>query len=123
MVPLYSPRYFQNLTANILNKTSYIHSKRSLRQEKELLGVSSLVCYSIWEAIYEKLDDSAKPEHLLWALIFLKTYSSENTHSIIAGCSPVTFRKWSWEFIVHISNLNTVRFIYINIVYCCSNII
>lgn len=115
MVPLYSPRYFQNMAAKILNKNSYTYSKISCRQEKELFGVSSLVCYSIWEAIYEGLDDCSKPEHLFWALIFLKTYSSENTHSIIAGCSPRTFRKWSWEFIGLISNLNTVRFTLIRI--------
>lgn len=108
MVPLYSPSYFQDICARMLNRTSYMHSKNMYRQEKELFGVSSLVCYSIWEAIYVELEEGSKPEHLLWALIFLKTYSSERTHCIIAGCSPVTFRKWSWKFISYVANLRTV---------------
>lgn len=108
MVLLYSPRYFRTLCANILKKTCYFYSKTVYRSEKELFAVSSVVCYSIWEAIYSNLEDSSKPEHLLWALLFLKNYSTENTHCVIAG-SPKTFRKWSWTYISHIADLKTVR--------------
>lgn len=108
MVPRYDLCYFQELYRKFLRRTSTSRPQSIKRKEKELFGVSSLVSYSIWEAIYPRLSDSSKPEHLLWALLFLKNYSSERTHSILAGCDPKTFRKWSWEFVSHISELTTV---------------
>jgi hypothetical protein len=51
-------------------------------------------------------DKGAQPEHLLWALLFLKTYRAE---SILAGmCGSVhedTFRKWAWSFVLRLSYL------------------
>jgi len=113
MVPRFSPLYFKGLCFTILKRASPAYNTTVYRYEKEVFGVSSLVCYSIWESIYEKLPYSSKPKHLLWALIFLKNYSTEKVHSIIAGCDVKTFRKWSWEYVGYIACLKTVRLSYI----------
>jgi len=45
-------------------------------------------------------------EHLLWALMFLKSYGKEKVMSALAGgVDPQTFRKWVWIFIEAISYL------------------
>jgi len=109
MVPKYTLAFFKGLFARFLRNNAQVDGKAIQRDEKSLFGVSSLVAYAVWESIYISLPNSSQPEHLLWALIFLKTYSSERTHSLIAQCDPKTFRKRSWEFVMYISNLTTVR--------------
>ena len=50
-----------------------------------------------------------QPKHLLWTLLFLKGYSTENIHAQMAGCSAKTFRKWVWFTIDKLSNIEVVR--------------
>lgn len=51
-------------------------------------------------------DSAADLTHLLWALVFLKVYSTEEVHCRIVGWpSPKTFRKWSWYFVGKIAEL------------------
>lgn len=49
---------------------------------------------------------SPKPVHLLWALLFLKTYSIEEVHAAEAGVSERTFRKWAWFYAKGIARLD-----------------
>jgi hypothetical protein len=56
--------------------------------------------------LYPLLDDdvakgitasSARPRHLLWALVFLKVYASEDVHCCLVGyVDAKTYRKWAW---------------------------
>ena len=67
--------------------------------------------------------EGARPEHLLWALLFLKLYELEPVNASLARCDEKTFRKWSWLFVEAIGDLD---YIYVSIFYiiyyiCCSD--
>jgi hypothetical protein len=47
-----------------------------------------------------------KPEHLLWALMFLKCYGTEEVHAAQTCVDEGTFRKWAWFYIEGISRLS-----------------
>lgn len=70
-------------------------------------GAPSGVVADMWNRIEPTIDESgAHPKHLLWALVFLKVYSTEEIHcSIVGWPSTRTFRKWSWYFVKKISDL------------------
>ena len=83
------------------------------REEAEFrsaFGVSSDVCSHVWEYMvtYETLEDhvkTARPTHLLWSLMFLKVYSTENFLCSLLQTTGKTFRKWVWRMASAISNL------------------
>lgn len=74
-------------------------------------GVPISVCAQTWNLIGSSglLPSGAQPKHLLWALNFLKVYTTEEVHSTICGASRPTFRKWIWKFVKLISSLKIVR--------------
>lgn len=73
-------------------------------------GASIDVITDIWNRVQPFIDDehagSSHPKHLLWCLVFLKIYSTEEVHCRIVGWpAPKTFRKWSWYFVGKIAQL------------------
>jgi hypothetical protein len=70
-----------------------------LRSSYGLFGVSPTICSIIWELLNEIHPQGAQPEHLLYALLFLKNYGTEEINSSVAGVSAKTFRKWCWQYI------------------------
>ena len=78
-------------------------------------GAKSDVIATIWNIILPAviLDQDrdnglsrAAPKHLLWALILMKVYSTEEIHcSIVGWPHRETFRKWSWYFVKKIAGL------------------
>ena len=48
----------------------------------------------------------AKPEHLLWGLLFMKTYAVEELHASMVGACETTFRKWAWFYAEGVANLD-----------------
>ena len=74
-------------------------------------GASISVITHIWNRLQPFIDDehaasSHHPRHLLWSLVFLKIYSTEEVHCRIVGWpAPKTFRKWSWYFVGKIAQL------------------
>ena len=64
---------------------------------KSLFGASSLIIAEIWKRIEETVsfeDPNAERKHLLWALVFLKVYATEEIHCAIVGWpNAETFRK------------------------------
>ena len=70
-------------------------------------GVTPYVCAYVWQALWTKMlvpRHGIKP-YLLWALMFLKLYSTEIVLAGMAGTSPKTFKKWSITFINALSQL------------------
>lgn len=61
------------------------------------------MCTTLWEFIPKK--KGGLPKHLLWALLFLKTYMSDDILSGMTDTSPKTFRKWARAYVVMISKL------------------
>jgi hypothetical protein len=59
-------------------------------------GVSSSVCAALWSLCIPFLPPGTLPIHLLWALYFLKVYTTENHNASVAGIDETTFRKWTW---------------------------
>ena len=83
------------------------------RQEAEFrsaFGISSAVCSHVWEYLSSSVrkvngQEKAKPTHLLWSLMFLKTYGTEIFLCCLLKTTEKTFRKWVWIIIESISNL------------------
>ena len=55
---------------------------------------------------HEHISSYAKPVHLLWALMLIKIYATEDVLSGIAGVTEKTYRKWAWKFIKAVSDLS-----------------
>ena len=71
-------------------------------------GCSQKVCADIWELLdpKETMPEDLEYKHLLWALMFLKLYTTEAILCALAGgVSKKTFRKWSWLVVNTISYL------------------
>lgn len=80
----------------------------ALRRFKAHFGVTPIVCSIIWEHIKNELPPGAEAKHLLWTLLFLKTYVDEHNRHSLFGADEKTIRKWTWIFIKHLSELNVV---------------
>ena len=81
------------------------------RKFRSHFGTTSIVCAIIWKKIYDDENTAqhlkgAKPEHLLWCLLFLKVYSGEAVHASLVGCDEKTFRKWAWTFVTAIADMH-----------------
>ena len=59
---------------------------------KALCGVHPTVCAIVWGELkqYMLVKDACKPKHLLWALIFLKTYTTESSLAVAIGVDEKT---------------------------------
>ena len=70
-------------------------SKDKERRIRSCFGAPGDIIADIWNRIEADgdLQDGARPKHLLWALVFLKVYSTEEIHcSIVAWPSAKTFQ-------------------------------
>lgn len=71
-------------------------------------GVSVATCNQIWAAIRHGGPRRIKAVHLLWGLMFLKTYAVEEVHASIAAVDEKTFHFWVWRAIESIANCSLV---------------
>jgi hypothetical protein len=94
-----------------------------IRRWLSFFGVEPIICAETWNLLNIAVNDpddpdltNARPEHLLWGLLFLKKYGSEEEMARIAGGESAvdekTFRKWSNIFVTRIAGLifDVVRF-------------
>ena len=79
-----------------------------IRRFKKVFGVSALICEKVWKAALPHLPCSASPLHLLWTLFFLKQYGLEEVNAAFAKCDEKTYRKWCWEIIDVLAELELV---------------
>jgi hypothetical protein len=103
-----SPTSFLTLGLRIVCKQTTIQNKESdLHFFRSAFNASPDVCSHVWEYVsyYELKPRKALPKHLLWALIFLKSYATEPFLAGLVGASEKTFRKWIWLMIETISRL------------------
>ena len=78
------------------------------RRFRELLGVGPLVALHAWHLIndHNLLPKGGMFLHFLWALCFLKVYPTETVlASLCGGSDPKTVRKWVWQFVIALSDL------------------
>ena len=72
-----------------------------------MCGVHPTVCTFVWGELKQSMlvEDTCKPKHLLWTLIFLKTYTSESSLAVAIGVDEKTLQKWIFIIIYTISDL------------------
>jgi hypothetical protein len=78
------------------------------RDFREHFGCGVLVALSLWGLLLttDLLPDGGTIDHLLWTLLFMKTYAKQKTMcSLCGGIDPQTFQKWVSQFIEAISSL------------------
>jgi hypothetical protein len=113
-----APKAFLSIGLNVAHRQESIQqvkipivSGKNTREIRfrALFGVSSDVCSHVWEYIItfqpDNVPKKTKPDHLLWCLLFLKTYDSETVLSTVVGVTEKTFRLWVWRLIAAISSL------------------
>ena len=67
---------------------------RKLFPFRSHFGTSPRICAYLWKSM--TLPNGALPEHLLWALLFMKVYATEAVLANMLGVCRNTFRKWIW---------------------------
>lgn len=103
---------FQQLGTDLCRRV-VTQTSPGIRRFKGLFGCEPKHCVTLWNLISRPF--GARHIHLLYALLFLKVYGTEDEHSVITHVHEQTFRKWSWIFIKLIANLDVVSFINIAI--------
>lgn len=79
-----------------------------LRRFIAMFGVTPSICSAIWNLLESNLPQGRTVNHLLWALLFLKNYCTEETNRAIIRADEKTIRKWVWLVVQAISRLKVV---------------
>jgi hypothetical protein len=84
--------------------------KTFLRRFTAWFGIEPFLCAIVWQELQDSgwagYASCAHPEHLLWALLFLCCYQTEEVHASLVGADEKTFRKWAWFFAEGIAGLD-----------------
>ena len=78
------------------------------REFRAHFGCGPTVCLTLWNLLDKTgyLPKGGRLEHLLWALLFMKMYSSQLVmRNLVGGVDDDTFRKWTDLFIEAIARL------------------
>ena len=104
----YQPHVFLTLANGIMSRNHFTSEKTEKRQFHATFGTLAEVCVELWEKIdpTSTMPKRVQPAHLLWALMFLKLYSTEPVlSSMVGGVDEKTFCKWAWLFVQQIAEL------------------
>ena len=100
--------HFERIGAQFMRRDPQLFSNE--RRFRAFFGVAPQVCAKLWSSCSVNLPSSTKPTHLLWALNFLKVYSTIEVLAAIAGVDEKTLRKWVWCIVEELSELKFVRY-------------
>jgi hypothetical protein len=79
------------------------------RRFRACFGTTARICSQLWSLCSHILiAEGAMPVHLLWALMFLKQYNTEEVNASMAGCDEKTFRHWCWLVINILADMELV---------------
>ena len=101
---------------DIANKSSHRYKLRkggsaSIEERRfwSVFGVDYLVCAVAWEWLVWKgtIPKGGRKDLFLWACLQLMVYPSENFISTLLDVDEKTFRKWSWSFLLALSDLES----------------
>jgi hypothetical protein len=100
------PVHFYLLANRISRSAHFGQSHRTSNRSVfvQHFGAPAVVCSDVWR--YATLPAGTRPIHILWALLFLKTYLTEIILCSIVGATTKTFRKWIWPVIRAIAALS-----------------
>ena len=92
------------------------------RRFKAFFGVKPRACVEVWRLLMRKkwfetknlTDPREEKAHILWALRFLKSYSTEEIHAAEVTHTKKTWRKWTWMYVEAIASCadDVVSFIF-----------
>jgi hypothetical protein len=108
---------FPGLARNIQNRASRRVGLEVKEAQlfREFFGTNVRVVKILWElVVFEKLRPrGGRPEHLLWALYFMKVYPKQGPGFLVVGASagavdPKIQRKWVWMYVEAIAKLMDV---------------
>ena len=96
------------------------------RKFRSFFGSGVTVILAGWNMMQAQglIPDGGLVIHYLWALMFMKIYSSETAlcgHA--GGVDPKTFRKWVWPFIHALAELEYTVVSFYDCIICCTLII
>ena len=67
-------------------------------------GVGVAVCFRVWTWCEDDFRrKNILPKHLLWGLLFLKTYATEPILAAMTGVSRKSYRLWTWQVVATIA--------------------
>jgi hypothetical protein len=99
---------------NIRRKGRKRSVERETRRFKAFFGIKAERASEVWSLLlgHNLMPPKAEPEHLLWALLFLKLYCIEEVLVTLLGRDDGTIRKWVWLMVEAMHNLSKklVRF-------------
>lgn len=80
------------------------------RKFRALFGCGPLDVATIWRMMeeHEFFPEGGGMVHMMWGLLLMKTYGTENMLCTTTGVDEKTFRKWAWQFISAIADLEPV---------------
>ena len=102
---------FHILSFSIINQTSTGSVIAQFCHFKAHFGIDWIVCAKLWVLLLPLFSDNsynlagAKMVHLLWPLMFLRLYNTEDILAAKVGVVEKTFQKWVCLFIDLISYL------------------
>ena len=95
----------------ILHRLSNRKKENARRRFVASFGVNPHVVAAIWNRIDSKdlAPEGMRVKHLLWSLLFLKTYQPVAHSAPPCGTDEKTYRKWVWIVLEILGNLDLVR--------------
>lgn len=100
---------FVKLSRPMMRKIPGLSVMVETRCFRALFGATPFVCALVWDILAALRSRRSSPVHLLWSLLFLKVYGSEDVNSFFPGADEKTFRKLSWLFVKFIADIEVVR--------------
>jgi hypothetical protein len=114
-VEVHSPSQVAIIEAanTILRRTDRGSSLVFERRFRAHFGVSSFVASQCWELLvqqeHQDLTELHSIDRYLWALMLLMNYDTEEVNCTKAsGVDEQTFRRWAWDFVERVAELESV---------------
>jgi hypothetical protein len=100
----------ESVAQSILRRNCQLSDQSRTRIFRANFGVSPYICAVVWNELVDtrSLPQGARPKHILWSLLFLKVYATENVLCTICACDEKTFRKWVWLLVAAMARLVVV---------------
>jgi len=103
-----SPFVFRTIGERILGRC---HAGREVgRTFIALFGLRPFTIFKLWRLIVEESgrDFHFSPKHLMWALLFLRTYAKEEMLATLVGVTEKTFRRWVWLIVGKLAAIDSL---------------
>jgi len=100
-----SPYLFRSIGESILRRASNGNDRAFVA----LFGLRPLEIYQLWGCIVESHNrEKIAPKHLMWALLFLRSYGREEVLATMVGVTEKTMRQWIWTVVHELARVDTL---------------